>query len=179
MAKSTSNKSRKIWRGVLVGAAVVPLALFASAPSVGAAETDHTETTENEQLPGVGDLPGGLPDPQALLDLQACLTELQALVGDTAGDVPDPDQPDPGLPDDPGLPVPGLPIPLDDAESELLPGLPGAGDLPVELPDIGALNEVCQTVLGALQDAAPDLPDTELPDPGLPDDPGLPVPGLP
>ena len=164
MVKANPIRSRKLWRGVLAGAAAVPLAVFAAAPAVGAAGVGAHDAAQTEQVPDlpVGELPvevpGGL-DPTALLDLQQCLTDLQAALGDAVGEVPDPGGAVP-LPEQlPGLPLPdpGLPVPV--------PG-DGSGDAPA-LPDIGALNETCQAVLETVTGAADDLPDVPVPDPGV------------
>jgi hypothetical protein len=132
MAKANPIRSRKLWRGVLAGAAAVPLAVFAAAPAVGATGAETSESAQTEQL---GDLPvevpGGL-DPTALLDLQQCLTDLQAAVEDTADEVPDPGVPDPGA-------VAQLEEQIDDPP----------------VPDVGALTEICQseleTITGAVE----------------------------
>lgn len=139
--------NKKTWRAVLIGAAA-PIMMFAGAPAVSAAETDQTETrtVEAEQLPG---LPGGLPDPTALLDLQACLTELQGLVAQL-----------PPPPVDPPVAPPLAP-----QESEQLPD-PGAPAPAV--PDIGALTEVCKQVVEVVKGL---IPPVDVPDPGLPVEP--------
>jgi len=130
-----STKSRKTWRMIVIGAAV-PFAMLAAAPAVSAAETDQAEVAvQSEQLPGLPlPLPDpglpvpGVPDPQALLDLQQCLADVQALL---PADVPAP------------------------AEAEQLPvPLPDPGGLPA-LPDLGALNDTCQAVLATLQAQVP------------------------
>lgn len=163
MAKAKPIRSRKLWRGVLAGAAAVPLAVFAAAPAVSAAGMHTSESAQTEQVPElpVGevpvDVPGGL-DPTALLDLQQCLTDLQTALGDTAGEVPDPGGEVPLQEQLPGLPapVPGQPVPA-----------PGDGtDVPT-VPDLAMLNETCQSVLATVTGASDDLPDTPVPDPGV------------
>ncbi|HLU29930.1 MAG TPA: hypothetical protein VKZ65_15985, partial [Glycomyces sp.] len=101
MVQSTKNTSRKIWRTVLTGAAVVPIAVLAAAPAVGAATTGAIETADVEQQP-----PAPAPDPdQALLDLQTCLTKLEGVVAAPAPAAPAPavgaaeQQPAPPTPD--------------------------------------------------------------------------------
>ncbi|MCD0447093.1 hypothetical protein LO763_26090 [Glycomyces sp. A-F 0318] len=111
-----TTKSRKTWRMVVIGAAV-PFAMLAAAPAVTAAEA--------EQLPPAP-VPGA-PDPQALLDLEQCLTDVQALL---PADAPAPAE---------------LP-----AEAEQLPPAPAPA-----VPDVAALNETCQQILATLQGAAP------------------------
>lgn len=167
MAQSMFNEERKTratnktWRAAVVGAAV-PFAIFAAAPGVSAAGADPVEaapvqTVESEQLA----LPGGLPDPTALLDLQACLTELQGLIAQLP---PPPVEP----PVDPPVEPPVAPP----VESEQLPGAPA-------VPDIGALTEVCKQVVEVVKGL---IPPVEPPvDPGLPVEPPIepPVDPLP
>jgi hypothetical protein len=139
--------NKQTWRAVLVGAAV-PIMMFAGAPAVSAAETDQSETrtVEAEQLPG---LPGGLPDPTALLDLQACLTELQGLIAQLPPPPVDPPAVPPVVPQEEQLPVdPGAPLPT--------------------VPDVGALTEVCKQVVEVVKGL---IPPVDVPDPGLPVDP--------
>jgi hypothetical protein len=143
-----SNEARvdkKTWRAVMIGAAV-PIMMFAGAPAVSAAETDQTETrtVEAEQAPG---LPGGPPDPTALLDLQACLTELQGLVAK----LPPPPVDPPAAP------------PVAPQESEQLPGAPAPA-----VPDVGALTEICKQVVEVVKGLVPPV---NPPAPGLPVDP--------
>ncbi|MDN3238874.1 hypothetical protein [Glycomyces tritici] len=122
-----TESTDKAWRAVVVGAAV-PFAMLAAAPAVSAAEveTHEVQTVNSEQLPPAP----GLPDPQALLDLQKCLTDLQA-----------------ALPAEPPVAAP--------VEAEQLPGLPLPDPGAPAVPDIGALNEICQQVLATVTGAAP------------------------
>ncbi|WP_460538896.1 hypothetical protein [Glycomyces halotolerans] len=147
MAESTPNKARKIWRGVLAGAAAVPLAVFAATPAVGVAAPVEAEPVQSEQVPS-------LPDPieidlEALVDLQLCLADLQVAVEALVGASPDPGA------------LPG--------ETEQLPELPGVE--PPEVPDVGALTETCQTVLEIVLSLSGEVP----PEPVEPIEPIEPV----
>jgi len=151
MAESMFEKeqSRKTWRMVVIGAAV-PFAMLAAAPAVSAADIDQVETAGSEQVPPMPvdppvasptEPPAGQPDPQALLDLQQCLTDVQALLSaDVPADAP--------------ADVP--------AEADQLPSLPDPGAAPPQpaAPDVVALNQTCQEVLTVLQgqDQAPGVP---------------------
>lgn len=132
-----AKETKKTWRTVVIGAAV-PIAMLAAAPAVSAAEIDQTaaQTVQSEQLPDLPvDPPAGLPDPAALLDLEACLTELQGLVAQ--------------------LPPPAE-VP---AEAQELPGLPlpdpGAGAPLPAVPDVGLLTETCKQVVEIVKGLLP------------------------
>ncbi|THV31503.1 hypothetical protein [Glycomyces paridis] len=117
MAQSTSNNSRKTWKGVLIGAAV-PIAMLAGAPAASA-----------EQLPAA-------PDVQALLDLQLCLADLQAALSvDVPAEVPGAEQlPAPG--DLPGLPTdaPDVAAMNETCQTVLALVLAQSPDVPVDPP---------------------------------------------
>lgn len=148
------KKPKQTWKALVIGAAV-PVMMLAGSPAASAAEADPAQVrvqaeaviAAGEQLPG---LPGGLPDPTALLDLQACLTELQGLIAQ----------------------LPPAPVPVPPVESEQLPGLPLPGPGLPAVPDIGALTEVCKQVVEVVKGLIPAVPPV---DPALP--PGtLPAP---
>jgi hypothetical protein len=121
--EAQSTTSRKTWRAVVIGA-VVPLAMLAAAPAVSAAEIEQVEAAVEQAPPAPG--PGAPDDPQGLLDLQQCLTDIQAL-----------------------LPAETPPAPAPGGTEQVPPGpAPGA-------PDLDALNELCQQVLASLGGQAP------------------------
>ncbi|HEX2145330.1 MAG TPA: hypothetical protein VHG10_12565 [Glycomyces sp.] len=137
--EARSKAAKQTWRAVVIGAAI-PFAMLAAAPAVSAAETEAVESTvQSEQLPPV---PGAAPDPTALLDLQQCLTDLQAALSA------------------------GAPAPAPAAPGEQVPTQPG-GDAPAA-PDIGALTKTCQDILATVTGTAPTAPDPASPDPNLP-----------
>lgn len=110
----------------MIGAAV-PFAMLAAPPVAGAAEAEPVAAVSSEQLPPAP--APTLPDPQALLDLQQCLTDVQA-----------------ALPaETPPAPAPG--------EAEQLPPAPAPAP-----PDLNALNELCQQILTTLQGAPAPVP---------------------
>lgn len=138
MAQSTTSTSGKIWRTVLTGAAVIPIAVLAAAPAVGAAVTEASGTADAEQEPVQApvEVPAEVPDQeQALRDLDSCLTELEALVGEAPAA-------------DPAAPAPAV---------------GGAEQLPVEVPDqapdavpdLASLVDTCQALLETAQGTAP------------------------
>jgi hypothetical protein len=160
-ARSEDKATTKTWRAVVIGAAV-PIAMLAGAPAVSAAETtEQTQTVQSEQLPPLPvDPPAGLPDPAALLDLEACLTELQGLIAQ----------------------LPPAEVP---AEAEQLPPVVPDPGVPA-VPDVSALTETCKQVVEIVKSLLPpvDVPvDPPIDDPGLPVDPPVdapvPAPGLP
>jgi hypothetical protein len=144
------KQSKKTWKALVIGAAV-PVMMFAGTPAASAAEADPAQVraqaealiAEGEQAPA---LPG-VPDPTALLDLQACLTELQGLIAQ--------------LPPPPAAP----PAPV---ESEQLPGLPLPDPGAPAVPDIGALTEVCKQVVEVVKGLLPPVPDAPVEQPALP-----------
>lgn len=120
-ARSTATKTT--WRALLIGAAV-PIAMLAAAPAVSAVEIDRTATVQSEQLPG------GVADPTALLDLKQCLTDLQAaLPADPQAQAPAPAAGEQLLPD-PAAPAPAV-------------------------TDIAELTKACQAVLATVTSASP------------------------
>jgi hypothetical protein len=122
MAQSTTTekKSHKIWKAVVVGAAV-PVMMLAAAPAVSATEIE-TVQAESEQLP-VPD-PGAPVDPPAgddlVTQLGECVAALVSAVVDTAGDAP--------------VPAPAEQVPDLTPCTDLLTSLGLPIDLPVDLP---------------------------------------------
>lgn len=168
--EQTTTATKKTWRAAVIGAAI-PFAIFAAAPGVGAAGADPVEaapvqTVESEQLPPLPiDPPVDVPDPTALLDLQACLTELQGLIAQLPPPPVEPPVEPPVAPpvESEQLP-PGLPVPA--------PGDPGADPGLPAVPDVGALTEVCKQVVEVVKSLLPPVPPVEPPvDPGLPVEP--------
>jgi hypothetical protein len=165
-AEQTTKATKKTWRAAAIGAAI-PFAIFAAAPGVSAAGADPAEaapvqTVESEQLPPLPvDPPVDVPDPTALLDLQACLTELQGLIAQLP---PPPVEPPVEPPVTPPTGSEQLPVPA--------PGDPGADPGLPAAPDVGALTEVCKQVVEVVKSLLPPVPPVEPPvDPGLPVDP--------
>jgi hypothetical protein len=140
---------KKTWRMAVIGLAV-PAVMLVGAPAAMAAETtDQLQPVTSEQLPvPLPDLPvpGGLPDPAALVDLPALLTCVTDLLDKLGGVAP--------------VPLPDVPA----GEAEQLPGLPLPLPLPTDpgsspLPDVSALNDKCQAALANLPDVpVPDVP---------------------
>lgn len=143
MAESTPNASRTIWRAVLTGAAAVPIAVFAAAPAVGSAPT---ETMNIEQEPTSD-------QDQAVLDLDACLTELEALAA-------------PPVSEPASLPVEAEQLPAPDAE-------------PGEAPDLVTMLDTCESIVDVLQEptAAEPEPDAPAPEEPAPAEPEPEAPG--
>ncbi|WP_460496017.1 hypothetical protein [Glycomyces tarimensis] len=102
------------------------MAVLAAAPAVGAAETAPSETVAAEQLPPA-------PDPAPLLELQACLTELEQLLVGTPPPAPAP---------------PAGEAEADEQQPPVTPPAPAP-------PDPAALTETCKKVLQMVQGSPP------------------------
>ncbi|HEU5128089.1 MAG TPA: hypothetical protein VFU12_08880 [Glycomyces sp.] len=142
MAQSTTSTSGKIWRTVLTGAAVIPIAVLAAAPAVGAAVTEASGPADAEQEPiqAPVEVPAEVPDQtQALRDLDSCLTELEALVGEAPA------------------PAPAAPAPGVGAAEQLPVEVPDQApvEVPAEVPDLVSLVDTCQALLETAQGTAP------------------------
>lgn len=159
-----TTEPTKTWRAAVIGAAI-PFAIFAAAPGVSAMGADSAEAApvqavEAEQLPPLPvDPPIDVPDPTALLDLQACLVELQGLIAQLP---PPPTEP----PVTPPVEAEQLPVPLPPPDD------PGTGQPPA-VPDVGVLTQVCKEIVEVVKSLL--TPVAEPPaDPGLPVDPVTP-----
>jgi hypothetical protein len=125
MAQSTTTiekQSRKIWKAVLIGAAV-PVMMLAAAPAVSAAETE-TVQSESEQLPLPLPDPGAPVEPPAgddlVTQLGECVAALVSAVVGATGDAP--------------VPLPAEQVPDLSACTALLTSLGLPIDPPVDLP---------------------------------------------
>jgi hypothetical protein len=110
MAQSTEKQSWKIWKAVVVGAAVPVMMLTGASAASAAGAVDATEVNA-AQLPAPG-LPAPDPsDPTAggddlVTQLSVCVAALVTAVADATGDMPDPapapaEQAPPDAPDAP------------------------------------------------------------------------------